>query len=269
MPVLRWEGPEHLRSRGGRHTSSPDEDVAKSRNGSRLSHPFQEEMMRMTQGWTGLRTAVIALGLIAWTTTGAKADAISNCSITARPDRSTTSIGVTGANVISYVPVTETPSRSTRPRTFPWVRSRSPPCRPARSTTYNNTPFSITFCPSSLQRHPLDRHQSGHGHRHAQRHGHRQLSVERERHVQPGHRRRSFELAGASSTLNMLPNDQKLLVPVVGRRHDHPGRRRSRPPDRHPQAPVPEPSTIALFLSTVGGLGLRKYVLARRQRSQA
>ena len=32
------------------------------------------------------------------------------------------------------------------------------------------------------------------------------------------------------------------------------------------ETPAPEPSTIALFLSTVGGLGLRKYVLARRQR---
>ena len=34
-------------------------------------------------------------------------------------------------------------------------------------------------------------------------------------------------------------------------------------------APVPEPSTIALFLSTVGGLALRRYVLARRARGQA
>ena len=56
---------EESPSRGGRHTSSPDEDVAKSRTGSRLSHPFQEEMMHMTRGWTGLRTAVIALGLLA------------------------------------------------------------------------------------------------------------------------------------------------------------------------------------------------------------
>ena len=32
---------------------------------------------------------------------------------------------------------------------------------------------------------------------------------------------------------------------------------------------APEPSTIALFLSTVCGLGLRKYVLARRQRCDA
>jgi len=32
---------------------------------------------------------------------------------------------------------------------------------------------------------------------------------------------------------------------------------------------APEPSTIALFLSTVCGLGLRRFVLARRQRSEA
>ena len=37
----------------------------------------------------------------------------------------------------------------------------------------------------------------------------------------------------------------------------------------NPQAPVPEPSTIALFLTTVGGLALRRYVLARRNRAVA
>ena len=31
------------------------------------------------------------------------------------------------------------------------------------------------------------------------------------------------------------------------------------------RSPVPEPSTIALFLTTVGGLGLRRYVLSRRR----
>ncbi len=35
------------------------------------------------------------------------------------------------------------------------------------------------------------------------------------------------------------------------------------------ETPAPEPSTIALFLSTVGGLGLRKFVLARRQSNRA
>ncbi|MGZ5975829.1 MAG: PEP-CTERM sorting domain-containing protein, partial [Isosphaeraceae bacterium] len=31
------------------------------------------------------------------------------------------------------------------------------------------------------------------------------------------------------------------------------------------ETPVPEPSTIALFLTTVGGLGLRRYVQSRRR----
>jgi hypothetical protein len=31
------------------------------------------------------------------------------------------------------------------------------------------------------------------------------------------------------------------------------------------ESAVPEPSTIALFLTTVGGLGLRRYVLSRRR----
>ena len=31
------------------------------------------------------------------------------------------------------------------------------------------------------------------------------------------------------------------------------------------ESPVPEPSTIVLFLTTVGGLGLRRYVLSRRR----
>ena len=49
--------------------------------------------MRMTQGWTGLRTAVIALGLFACAQTGVKAAAISapvpmRSSVTAPPDRS-------------------------------------------------------------------------------------------------------------------------------------------------------------------------------------
>jgi len=57
--------------------------------------------MHMTQGWTGLRTAVIALGILAWTATGAKADALLTYSTAGSVD---TSVGVTGANVISFVP---------------------------------------------------------------------------------------------------------------------------------------------------------------------
>ena len=78
----------------------------------------------------------------------------------------------------------------------------------------------------------------------------------------------AFQLAGASSTLNVFQNDQKLLVPAsAGGTTTLEGILSTVPNNQ--EAPVPEPSTIALFLSTVGGLGLRKYVLARRQRNQA
>ena len=63
--------------------------------------------MRMTQGWTGLRTAVIALGLFACASTGAKADAILSYSTAGSIDASSASDGVTGANVISFVPITD------------------------------------------------------------------------------------------------------------------------------------------------------------------
>ena len=62
--------------------------------------------MRMTQGWTGLRTAVIALGLFACASTGANADSILSYGTAGSIDASSSSDGVTGANVISFVPIT-------------------------------------------------------------------------------------------------------------------------------------------------------------------
>ena len=61
-----------------RHEVSPGEDVTPRVQTKTLrsewivmrqSHPFQEEMMRKMKGWTGLRAAVVALGLVAGTAT--------------------------------------------------------------------------------------------------------------------------------------------------------------------------------------------------------
>ena len=71
---------------GGDTTLRVQTKTLRSRGSDRdYPHLFQEEMMRMTQGWTGLRTAVIALGLFACASTGAKADSILSM---APPDRS-------------------------------------------------------------------------------------------------------------------------------------------------------------------------------------
>ena len=234
--------------------------------------------MRMTQGWTRLRTAVIALGLFAWTTTGAKADPISNLLDYSTAGSVDTSIGVTGttnpvANVISYIPVTNAQIDPTS--NLPLGSFTVGPLPAGQSTTYNNTPFSITFLPSSYNNIALTATDSTpvtvKGTLNGTITGPYQSSVKVTFNpIADG----AFQLAGASSTLNLLQNDQKLLVPAGGTTASSVGTTTlegmiQTAGSPNPEAPVPEPSTIALFLSTFGGLGLRKYVLARRQRSQA
>jgi hypothetical protein len=224
--------------------------------------------MRMTQGWTGLRTAVIALVIIAWTTTGVKADALLTYSTAGSID---TSVGVTGANVISFVPTP--PPGGTSPSTTVDASSNLPlgsfevAALPAgKTTTYNDTPFSITFLPSQFSGIALTDPNpvTIKGMLSGTISGPYQSTVEATFNpITSG----PFQLAGASSTLSILDN-QKLLVPssaggtttVEGVITTVGGL---------PESPVPEPSTIALFLSTVGGLGLRRFVLNRRQRGQA
>jgi len=224
--------------------------------------------MRMTQGWTRLRTAVFALGLIAWTTTGAKADPIGNLLDYSTAGSVDTSIGLTGANVISYIPVTNAQIDPTS--NLPLGSFQVTALPTGQSTTYNNTPFSITFAPSSFNNTPLGATDSAPvtltGTLNGQITGSYQSSVNVSFNpVSDG----AFQLAGASSTLNMLQNDQKLLVPAsAGGTTTLEGMITTKG-SFNPEVPAPEPSTIALFLSTIGGLGLRRYVLARRQRTQA
>ena len=73
-----------------------------------------------------------------------------------------------------------------------------------------------------------------------------------------------FTLGGATSTLAGLPNEVLLVPNSAGGVTTLEGAINTNGLV-NPQAPVPEPSTIALFLSTVGGLALRRYVLARRR----
>ncbi len=221
--------------------------------------------MRKSQGWTGLRTAVVALGLLASQAGGLKAAAISNV-LTYGTAGAIDNSGITGANVISYVPIA---SASIDPTSnIPLGSFQVAALSAGQTTSYNNTPFSLTFLPSSLDGSPLTVNSpvTVTGTLTGQVTGSYQSSVQV--HFNPVVNG-SFQLAGASSTLSMLSNDQKLLVPssaggtttlegiitTVG--------------NPNPEAPVPEPSTIALFLSTVCGLGLRKYVLSRRQRTVA
>ena len=108
--------------------------------------------MRMTRGWTGLRTAVIALGLIAWNAPHADADGISQDNISAiqhlgcRRDqrdhrrgqrhqlraRAEPEMVDTASNIsLGYFQVA--------------------PLAAGQSTTYHDTTFTMTFGPSTVQ----------------------------------------------------------------------------------------------------------------------
>jgi hypothetical protein len=222
-------------------------------------------MMRMKERWTRLRTAFLALGLVAWTTAGAKADPISNLLQYSTAGSVDTSMGVTGANVISYIPVT---NASIDPSSNLPLGSFQVAALPdGQTTTYNNTPFSITLVPAAFNNTPLQNVNpvTVSGTLNGQITGKYQSSVNVA--FQPGIG--TFQIAGATSTLNILQNDQKLLVPAsAGGTTTLEGTIKT-VGLREPSAPVPEPSTVALFLSTIGGLGLRKYVQARRHRAVA
>ena len=70
----------------------------------------------------------------------------------------------------------------------------------------------------------------------------------------------TFQLGGPRSehAEHSAKTSQLLLVPSSAAAARPRWKGRSPPSGPNPEAAVPEPSTIALFLSTVGGLGLRK-----------
>jgi hypothetical protein len=227
-------------------------------------------MMHMTKGWSGLRTAVIALSLFAWTTTGVKAAAVPNLL-----DYSTAGLimgptGISGTNVISFVPVgtSGSPAAVDPNSNLPLGSFQVAALPDGSSTTYDNTPFQISFIPTSFGGTKL----TGvnpvmlTGTLNGQITGNYASSVKVAFDpVADG----TFQLGGVPSTINILQNDQKLLVPSSAGgtttleativTSGHPGS----------PAAAPEPSTIALFLSTIGGLGLRRYVLSRRRQNRA
>jgi hypothetical protein len=226
--------------------------------------------MHMTKGWSGLRTAVIALSLFAWTTTGVKAAPVPNLL-----DYSTAGLiegtsGISGTNVISFVPVgtTNNPYAEVDPNSnLPLGSFQVAPLPAGQSTTYTNTPFQISFIPNSYGGSTLTNVTPVMltGTLNGQVTGDYQSNVTVAfNSVANG----TFEMGGIPSTINVLQNDQKLLVPASAGGTTTLEATIVTSTNPNPEAAAPEPSTIALFLSTIGGLGLRRYVLSRRRQNK-
>jgi len=233
-------------------------------------------MMSMSQGWSGLRVAVIALGFLAWTAPGVKAaetkTPVPNLLVYGTSGAVDLGTGITGTNVVSYVPITDAKIDPTT--NIPLGSFQVTALPDGQTTTYANTPFSISFVPSAFNGITMGSEKTEmpvlSGVLNGSITGGYQADVKVSFNPIDNP---TFAIGGGTGTLNLGSKNQtvveRLLVPSsAGGTTTLEGSivTKGLPISEHPS---PEPSTIALFLSMVGGLGLRKYVLARRQRGQA
>ena len=216
--------------------------------------------MHKNKGWTGLRTAVIALGLVAWTATGATAAPILHYSTAVQFD----SKGITGPNVVSFLPASNQGFEVTGKDNFALGTFQLAPSSTG-TTTYNNTPFSVTLIPQALDSTTLSNTApivlTGklNGEVTGAYHSTLQASFDPIPQTSVG-------LGSGTGNLSLVDNP-KLLVPSS----TNDGKTTVEAQfisTNVTEAPVPEPSTIALFFTTLGGLGLRRYVQARRRQAQ-
>ncbi len=211
------------------------------------------------QGWTRLRNVAIALGLVACASTRVKADGILTYSTSGFVSGTS---GVTGTNAITYESITNATVDTTS--NLPLGAFQVATLTGNSTTTYKDTPFSLTVLPSAYNSTPLANFTP--------------LTVTGVLNGTVGESKSNviatinpipsdtFQLGGATSTLAGLPN-QLLLVPASAGGTTTLEGAIATVGNVNPVAPVPELLTIALFLSTVGGLALRRFVLARRQRA--
>jgi len=103
-------------------------------------------MMRKNTKWTGLPTMVMALGLTAWTASDAQADPIITYSTAGTIDTTT---GISGVGpAISYIPVTENTVNA--PSALSLGSFQVAGLTGTQTTTYDNTPFKISFFVNSI-----------------------------------------------------------------------------------------------------------------------
>jgi hypothetical protein len=240
------------------------------------SHPFQEEMMHRIQGWTGLRAAVIALGLVAWTATGATASPLAYTT-SGQVDTTTGVSSSSGGtpvtppdNVVSFVPLSSGNSvdLSTGQTNVGLGNFVISPLASGTQTTYSNTPIQISFQPQSYNGTPIssDPPVVISGVLNGTVNGPSSSTVTATFNPPSPS---TFSLGSGNGTGDFsLPTSALLLAPSTSN-NGTTSAQGLVTSSTSSESPVPEPSTIALFLTTVGGLGLRRYVLSRRRSARA
>lgn len=222
--------------------------------------------MRTKHGWAGLRLAVISLGLCASMTSGLSASPIESSLASLMQFGTSGSIGttgITGPNVISYVPVSS--GSFTTPSAFSlgtFVVGYQPQ---GTTTSYDHTPFAITYTAQKVNGTvptPNETPVTVTGFLNGSVSGPDQSNVVATFNPISNP---NFLTGAYSNTLSVL-DPQVSLVPSTTNNGQTTAQAHLAvvaAPDSS-QTQVPEPATIAFFLTTIAGLGLRHRLLRRQ-----
>jgi hypothetical protein len=218
---------------------------------------IRRKMMRQTRGWNGLRTAVVALGIAASAASGADAAALMTYSTVGS---TIDSAGVTGTGAISFNTVDS--GSFSNPSSFSLGDFQVAELPEGTSTTYVNTPFSITFQSKlidGVEPIPNATPIVIKGTLNGTVNGGDQSTVVAS--FDPASDIPVFQTGLYYNTLS-IPDLNLSLVPSTS----NGGRTTAQAylVASTDAPPVPEPTTIALFLTTLAGLGIRHRIRAGR-----
>ncbi len=211
--------------------------------------------MSMTKGLTRLWSAALAAGLVAGAGTSVEAAAILKY-------QTATAInldkGITGPNLISFTPASsagvDLASGSVNAGLGTFVVA--PPAAGSQ-TVYDNVPFAITFLPQSLDDQPITSvSQVITGVLNGVVDSPYHSTVTATFNEPEG----KINLDGSRTIALSFPKGDKLLVPS----QSNGGVTTAEAQITSTVAPIPEPSMIALTLTALGGLALRRRLSRRR-----
>jgi hypothetical protein len=202
--------------------------------------------MRISRGWTGLRTAVVALAFTALSATGASA---SPSLVNYSTSGTVNATGISGSNVISFNSVSN--GAFVTPSAFSLGEFLVAALPAGVSTTYSNTPFSVTFgiqqvdgvnvsfLPVAIT-----------GHLNGTISGPSQSSVVAtfDPVATP-----NLNVGGSSDVLSILSPTVSLVPSTTNG-----GRTTVQNQLLSNSIPLPEPATLAVFLTALAGLGLHR-----------
>jgi len=216
--------------------------------------------MRRTRGWTGLRTSAVALTLAAGLASAAQAEPLINYSTSGTIGLT----GIDGPNVISFNSVAE--SSYDAPSNFSLGDFLVAPLAPAVQVTYTDTPFAITYLTNSIDGTPPEPNETP-----ISITGVLNGSVTGDGRSSVVATFNPVSIADVDADANGLLrtgdwyNSLTILDATVSLVPSTTNGGRTTAQARNEVTPVvPEPTTIALFLTAIAGAGLRQRARARK-----